>query len=380
MKEKGIDPGLWAVLNGVQLAIKVSMNSIYGFTGAKFGRLPNKRIAAAVTAEGRRMIAHSKECAEKWYDCEVVYGDTDSIYCKFKTKYTGQEHMNELFKIGPECAKRISDTFKKPIDLEFEKIMYPFILFSKKRYACLIWTNPDKYDAIDYKGIQVVRRDNCEYVKENSIQIFENILLNEKVLDYSFESVGQVIESSKEYAREKVRKLLNKEVPMKKLIVSKSLRGGYAFDSKATCVDCEKAYYVIGADGKKNSKIQDVDKFIRSGQHCPGCQKKTKFIQMNANIPHVALAREMKRRDPFNCPDIGDRVPYVFVCKGGTRQFEKVEDPKYSIDHGIPIDYEYYFEHQFKSSIETIFDPLMENVSDIWAGLLKRRRSGLQKQ
>ena len=35
MKEKGIDPNLWAVLNGVQLAIKVSMNSIYGFTGAK---------------------------------------------------------------------------------------------------------------------------------------------------------------------------------------------------------------------------------------------------------------------------------------------------------------------------------------------------------
>jgi DNA polymerase delta subunit 1 len=56
---KGLkDENLYAVLNGVQLAIKVSMNSIYGFTGAKYGRLPNKRIAAAVTACGREMIAH----------------------------------------------------------------------------------------------------------------------------------------------------------------------------------------------------------------------------------------------------------------------------------------------------------------------------------
>jgi DNA polymerase delta subunit 1 len=377
MKEKGIDPNLWAVLNGVQLAIKVSMNSIYGFTGAKFGRLPNKRIAAAVTAEGRRMIAHSKACAEKWYDCEVVYGDTDSIYCKFKTKYTGQAHMDEVFRVAPECAARISETFRKPIDLEFEKVMYPFILFSKKRYASLFWTNPKTPDNVDYKGIQVVRRDNCEYVKKNSIQIFENILMNKKVLDYSFTSVEEVIESSKTFAREKVAKLLNKEVPMKELTLSKSLRTGYAFDSKANCNECDKTWYTKGPDGKKNMKIQDIKSFLKNDQECPFCEKKTKFVQMEANIPHVALARKRAERDAFDAPDSGDRVPYVFVTgKGymGSRQFEKVEDPKYVLNHGIPIDYEYYFEHQFRSSLETIFDPMMESVSDIWAGLLEKKK------
>ena len=340
----------------------------------KFGRLPNKRIAAAVTAEGRRMIAHSKECAEKWYDCEVVYGDTDSIYCKFKTKFTGQAHMDEVFRIAPECSARISETFKKPIDLEFEKVMYPFILFSKKRYASLFWTNPETPDNVDYKGIQVVRRDNCEYVKENSIKIFDNILKNEKVLNYSFTSVDEIIESSKAFAREKVKSLLDKEVPMSKLQISKSLRTGYAFDSKANCVECDKTYYKKDLFGKKNMKIDKIDDFLKSEQECPSCEKKTKFRMMDANIPHVALARKMKERDPFNCPDSGDRVPYVFICGGGSRQFEKVEDPKYVLNHGIQIDYEYYFEHQFKSSLETIFDPMMENVSDIWAGLLEKKK------
>ena len=98
--------------------------------------------------------------------------------------------------------------------------MYPFILYSKKRYASLFWTNPNKYDYIDYKGIQVVRRDNCTYVRENSKQIFENIFLNDKVLTYEFESVDELIQTSKDFAREKIRKLLHAEVPMKELMLS----------------------------------------------------------------------------------------------------------------------------------------------------------------
>ena len=61
------------VLDGFQLAMKVSMNSIYGFTGANLGRLPEKRIAAATTAEGRRMIQACKEYVENNYDAKVIW-------------------------------------------------------------------------------------------------------------------------------------------------------------------------------------------------------------------------------------------------------------------------------------------------------------------
>lgn len=44
-----------------------------------------------------------------------------------------------------------------PIKLEFEKVYYPYLLISKKRYAGLYWTKPDTWDKLDAKGIEVSR-------------------------------------------------------------------------------------------------------------------------------------------------------------------------------------------------------------------------------
>lgn len=79
------DPNVKNVLNAKQLAIKVSMNSIYGVFGSNVGYLSIKPIASTVTYVGRKMIEHSKKCAESFYDgsekCDgitanVVYGDS----------------------------------------------------------------------------------------------------------------------------------------------------------------------------------------------------------------------------------------------------------------------------------------------------------------
>lgn len=64
------------LLNAKQLAQKISMNSLYGFTGAVRGMLPCTTIASAVTAEGRNMLQRSKEHVEANYRCKVVYGDS----------------------------------------------------------------------------------------------------------------------------------------------------------------------------------------------------------------------------------------------------------------------------------------------------------------
>ena len=44
-------------------------------------------------------------------------------------------------------------SFLQPIKLEFEKVYFPYLLISKKRYAGLYWTNPEKFDKMDAKGI-----------------------------------------------------------------------------------------------------------------------------------------------------------------------------------------------------------------------------------
>lgn len=56
---------------------------------------------------------------------------------------------------GAEAAEFVTSKFIKPIKLEFEKVYFPYLLISKKRYAGLYWTKPEKYDKMDTKGIEV---------------------------------------------------------------------------------------------------------------------------------------------------------------------------------------------------------------------------------
>ena len=58
---KTTDPFQKAVLDGRQLALKISANSVYGFTGAQVGQLPCLQISSSVTAYGRQMIEATKE-------------------------------------------------------------------------------------------------------------------------------------------------------------------------------------------------------------------------------------------------------------------------------------------------------------------------------
>lgn len=65
--KKATDPMVKAVQNGRQLALKVSANSVYGFTGATVGQLPCLAISSSVTAFGREMIEQTKEAVERLY-------------------------------------------------------------------------------------------------------------------------------------------------------------------------------------------------------------------------------------------------------------------------------------------------------------------------
>ena len=58
--KKETDPFKKAVLDGRQLALKISANSVYGFTGATIGKLPCLAISSSVTAYGRQMIEKTK--------------------------------------------------------------------------------------------------------------------------------------------------------------------------------------------------------------------------------------------------------------------------------------------------------------------------------
>ena len=65
------------VYNGKQLAYKISMNSMYGFTGASKGILPCMAIASTTTRKGRSMIEETKNYVEANFPgAKVRYGGT----------------------------------------------------------------------------------------------------------------------------------------------------------------------------------------------------------------------------------------------------------------------------------------------------------------
>merc|ERR1712223_571857 len=66
--KKETDPFRKKVLDGRQLALKISANSVYGFTGAQVGKLPCLEISQSVTAFGRMMIELTKNEVEAKYN------------------------------------------------------------------------------------------------------------------------------------------------------------------------------------------------------------------------------------------------------------------------------------------------------------------------
>ncbi|KAL5611613.1 hypothetical protein BROUX41_000803 [Berkeleyomyces rouxiae] len=293
------DPFKKAVLNGRQLALKISANSVYGLTGATTGKLPCLEIARSTTSFGRQMIERTKNEVEAKYtiangyshDAQVIYGDTDSVMVKF-----GTTELAEAMKLGEEAANFVSSKFTKPIKLEFEKVYFPYLLINKKRYAGLYWTKTEKYDKMDTKGIETVRRDNCTLVQMVIEKVLRMILIDRDV------------DGAQEYVKDTISELLQNRIDMSKLVITKALA---------------KEDY-------------------------------------SAKQAHVELAKRMKKRDPGSAPGLGDRVAYVMVRGAtGAKNFEKSEDPIYVLENNVPIDTKYYLDNQLSKPLGRIFEPIL---------------------
>ena len=115
-------------------------------------------------------------------DIQVVYGDTDSIFVKFKyNRDDFEKNRSDTFRLATVCGDNLTnDIFnRKPIELEFEKVFHPFILLTKKRYIANKFENTkDPFDlkGVDAKGIALTRRDYCPMVKKCYKKVIDTIL------------------------------------------------------------------------------------------------------------------------------------------------------------------------------------------------------------
>ena len=317
--------------NGKQLAYKVSMNSVYGFTGASKGMLPCVQIASTVTLKGRSMIDETKAYVEKNFPgSKVRYGDTDSVMVEFDVgNRTGKEAIEYSWEIGERAAEECTKLFKAPNNLELEKVYCPYFLYSKKRYAAKLWTKGKdgnmNMDYIDVKGLQLVRRDNTPHMRE----------VCKELLDVVLESSDT--DPPKELALQRAIELIEGDVPNEKLILSQGLSDSYKSKGFAVSIN--------------SPDIKDI------------------------NQAHVQVVRKMRERQPGSEPQSGDRVPYILLDTGDpkAKAFEKSEDPKYAKDNNLKVDYNYYFINKFLNPVCDLIEPLFEDPKEeIFGELLTR--------
>ena len=183
---------------------------------------------------------------------------------------------------------------------------------NKKRYAGLMWTKPGKYDKMDTKGLETVRRDNCALVREVIQTSLDTILIKRDV------------QGAINYVKSQISDLLQNKMDISRLVITKSLNKG--------------AEYALGIGGKaEDYKMKQA---------------------------HVELAARMKKRDAGSAPQMGDRVPYVIITGAkGAANFEKAEDPIYVLENNLAIDCRWYLTNQLSKPLQRIFEPIIEDVT-----------------
>lgn len=304
LMKKATDKNEKEFYDNQQYAVKILLNSFYGYTGALRGRLYDPRLANSVTAVGRMAIALTKKTAEELVDCKVVGGDTDSVFIKLN-KVTDPDESKK-------CAKIIHDSMltklPPPMEIDFECFAKRAIIFEKKRYAMWIFEQgKDGWkDKFKYRGIEVRRRDWVSLVGESMDKVLHLILCDGNITE-AWNYTNNVILSVKGLSD--IRS--NLELA-EKLVLSR--------------------------------KIGDIEGY--------------KNIQ-----PHVTCYQKMKSRGE-TLPGLGDRIRYMALPGASKDGISLMVD---TLDHiketDGRIDTNFYIEHQLLPPLERVFSAIGISLS-----------------
>jgi DNA polymerase elongation subunit (family B) len=255
---------------------------------------------------------------------DLVVHNTDSVMVEFDVgDRKGIEAVEYSWELGERAAEECTALFKKPNDLELEKVYCPYFLYSKKRYAAKLWekgkSGQVEFKYIDVKGLQLVRRDNTPHVRRVLKEVLDCILASSDP------------KPAIDLARERAMELLTGDVSNEELILSQSLADSYK----------------------------------------------------NPNLAHVQVRNKIRDRAPGSEPQSGDRVPYILTKTDDpkAKAYEKAEDPKYVEEHGVPVDYHYYFMNKFLNPVCDLVEPLVKDPKqEIFGEIIERHKPPKKKR
>lgn len=215
----------WTNFEALQLALKVSANSFFGFLGVLHGYMPFIEGAMCITAKGREIITETNRRIEKKYKTKVVYGDTDSSAVKVPKGLEPKEYIKwgeklieDINGVDSKGNKTGEPWFPAPLTVALEKAGRIFIL-TPKRYAYQVIDADGNYSdsegSIVFKGVGVVRRDFCPWAQNT----FKTAIF--KVITGA--SFMEVIK----FLADKVFDLIDEKVPVQELATTKKMGAHY---------------------------------------------------------------------------------------------------------------------------------------------------------
>jgi hypothetical protein len=240
-----------------------------------------------------------------------ILHNTDSIFVKFPNKddqtgkrIYGKEALPIAIANGQKMSREIKPLMPPPQSLEYEKTLYPFIIFSKKRYVGNLYEDDaNKKPKQKSMGIVLKRRDNAPIVKHIYGGILD-IILNKNDL-----------QGSVQFLQDELQKLVDGKFPLEDLVITKTLKSDYKDPTK---------------------------------------------------IAHKVLADRMGMRDPGNKPASNDRIPFVYICPPPDvevkLQGDRIEHPDYIREHNLKPDYKFYITNQLMTPICQLYGLCVEDI------------------
>ena len=415
LMESENDPFIKSILDGKQLALKVTANSLYGQLGAKTSPIFLVELAASTTAVGRKQLELARDFVEKdlnrvmklvhknqndpeklneifnvefkdkmgkpnikereWVinsvneifskytiKPETLYGDTDSVFNRPNFKdlkgkpVSGPETIKPAIILGQLTSKLVQARQQYPQELSYEKVFCPWIIVSKKRYIGKKYEEDDKKYKVASMGLVLKRRDNAPIVKKVVGGLLKKWMIDldkQAGIDFIKKSIYDIIEG---------------KFPIRYFVTSKTLKGRYK--------------------GKRLDGKHPKDKGVcpTAGKKCE-CSGPWNWKEVQCGIAHVTLCQRMAERDPGNEPATNERIPYVAVqindneiknmkrLKGKEEkilQGDKIEHPEYIAKNKLKVDYKFYLNNQIMNPTVQFLEIVIEDSEKMFNDVIKK--------
>ena len=192
--------------------LKQILVCLYGTSGSIWNRYSNVRVFEEINKLSRQILLKTKDIVQR-AGFELIYADTDAVFLKRKdaSREDFEIIMNELIKVtGLEMTLEFHYKFLVLLYIEADEKME-----ARKHYYGLTYDNQ-----LITRGIDTRRHDSPVFIKE-----FQRTLLSKLFDCKSCEEVLTIgYENALIYITQSIDKLMNGEVQITDLVISKLLR------------------------------------------------------------------------------------------------------------------------------------------------------------